>query len=173
MVLDSVARLKSAGVPCELRCLGDGPERPALERQSRELGISDAVHFPGYVSHQTVAECLQQAHFSILASGTEGFPKVLGEAMLQGAVPLASDIGLNAQIVGCGSRGLTFPYNDAAALAAIIERLAMEPLRVAAMMREGFDYSKTLTFESFRDQIRSTLERHWKVQWSQQSPVGK
>jgi glycosyltransferase involved in cell wall biosynthesis len=56
--LDKVLTLIAADPPASLRHLlvvGDGPARPALERQARELGIENRVTFTGIVGRDDVA----------------------------------------------------------------------------------------------------------------------
>ena len=50
-----------AGEPAELVILGDGPLRPALERQTAALGIAGRVRFLGHQNADVVRDWLQRA----------------------------------------------------------------------------------------------------------------
>lgn len=148
-LIRAVARLQARGQAVELELLGDGPQRPVLERLARDLGLEAAVRFRGRVSLEEVRASNLGADVAVLASRTEGFPKVLAEAMAAGAVPVASDVGLNREILRNGSRGLLFPFGDDAALADRLTDLARQPLVVCRMASAGREYTRGITLEAF------------------------
>jgi glycosyltransferase involved in cell wall biosynthesis len=51
-VIDGMAE---SAIPCILTVVGDGPARPALERQAQRLGLGGAVRFTGVVAPERVA----------------------------------------------------------------------------------------------------------------------
>lgn len=67
--------------------LGDGPERAALEREARALGIAGRTRFVGHVPD--IAPWLERAHAFLLTSRYEGYPAVLVEAIAAG-VPVVT-----------------------------------------------------------------------------------
>jgi glycosyltransferase involved in cell wall biosynthesis len=66
LAVDAVAR---ASARLELVIVGDGPERPALERLAAERGVTDRVRFAGAQPH--VADYLQVCDAFVLPSGPE------------------------------------------------------------------------------------------------------
>lgn len=80
------------GVNVSLTVAGDGPHRSALEKQSKDLGISHVVIFKGHISQTKLFECIQNADFFILMSRypSERLPNVIKEAMLRGTVPITT-----------------------------------------------------------------------------------
>lgn len=148
-ILQAVAALGREGLLVELELLGDGPERPRLEALAQALGIADQVRFRGRVALRDVRRAYAGAHVGILASLTEGFPRVLAEAMAGGAVPVASEVGINAQILDHGARGVTFPFNSAVGLAERLRELAHDPVGMARRVEAGRDYTREITLEAF------------------------
>lgn len=71
----------------DLVVVGDGDERCALEKLSEELGISDRVHFAGYVREPY--DILRGARLFVSSSLHEGFGLAILEAMCLG-VPVIS-----------------------------------------------------------------------------------
>ena len=92
MLLDAVKQL-SASTPVELAVIGDGPERPRLERQVAELGLSRMVRFRGSQSLIEVAEAMHKAHVFCLPSVRESGGAVLLEAMASARPVIAINYG--------------------------------------------------------------------------------
>jgi len=104
---------------------GPGPLRQSLEAQGRELGV--AVEFPGLVEQAKLPALYRSADAFVLASFTEGHPKVLLEAMACGVPCVASDCAGNRSLVTHGKTGLLFDPHNAAALADCVRRVLTEP----------------------------------------------
>ncbi len=64
-----------------LRFVGDGPSRPAMERDIAERGLLQHVIFEGWQNAGTVRTLYQQADIVALPSFAEGIPVALMEAM--------------------------------------------------------------------------------------------
>lgn len=104
--------------------IGNGPERPALEREIAQSGLGDRVALVGSVP--TLAPWLHAADVFALPSvqRSEAFGLVQVEAMVCGkpVVNTALDSGVPYVSVH-GETGLTVPPRDPAALAAALRRL--------------------------------------------------
>lgn len=96
--------------------LGEGEERPALERLVRSLGLDDDVALPGVVVNP-FAYMKRSALFA-LSSAWEGLPTVLVEAMACGCPVVATDCPSGpGEILQGGRLGRLVPIRDEAALA--------------------------------------------------------
>ena len=74
--------------------LGDGPERPSLERLASELGLARSVHFKGWVpAGAAVQAFLDAADLFVLPSRVEGLPRALIEAMGRGLPCVSTSVG--------------------------------------------------------------------------------
>jgi glycosyltransferase involved in cell wall biosynthesis len=121
-----------------LRLVGDGPERPAAEALTRELGIEPSVEFLG--DRDDVAELLAGSDVLVLASyAIENLPFAVLEAMAVGLPVVATDVGALAELVDDGVTGWLVPPRDTAALATALGRLVADPERARAMGRAGRD----------------------------------
>jgi poly(glycerol-phosphate) alpha-glucosyltransferase len=85
-----VANVRAMGLPVTLDIVGDGRQRPRLEREARRLGVHDAVRFSGYDS--SGAARFTEGAWTLLTSRSEGSSLVLLEAMAAGCLPIAYDI---------------------------------------------------------------------------------
>lgn len=109
--------------------LGDGPLRAALERQCRDLQLTEKVLLPGKTSmpHAVIARC----DLFVFPSRYEGQGMALAEAMASGvpAVSFDCDYGPRSMIQATGG-GILVPVGDVPALtAAIVELLQNDGLR--------------------------------------------
>ena len=59
---------------------------------ARERGIAESLTFHGWLPHGTLAPRYSEAHLMLFPSRSEGWPKVLSEAMAFGVVPVASRV---------------------------------------------------------------------------------
>ena len=114
-ILEICEGLQAEGVAFALHLAGDGSRRPFYERWVREAGMETAVTFHGWLPRPKLADFYAQAHFFLLPSASEGWPKVLSEAMAYGAVPLASAVSSIPQILAKTGAGLAIPAEDPAA----------------------------------------------------------
>jgi glycosyltransferase involved in cell wall biosynthesis len=106
----------------ELVIAGDGPERPALEREARRLGLAGRVRFAGAIDRAAVLELFRSADASILSSAWENFPHTVVEALAVGTPVIATAVGGVTEVVEDGVNGLLVPAGDPEALAAAIGR---------------------------------------------------
>jgi glycosyltransferase involved in cell wall biosynthesis len=126
ILLRAAERLKAKGVSFKLRIVGDGPERDGLQAQTRALGLAGEVSFLGYRPAEELGEALAGVRAVALPSlGGEVFGLVAAESMMRGMLPIVSDGGALAEVVG--DAGLTFPPGDAEALADCLQRVLESP----------------------------------------------
>jgi glycosyltransferase involved in cell wall biosynthesis len=121
LLLRAFARVRAAAPAARLRVAGAGPLRPALERRARDLGISDVVHFTGWLDPGAIEHELSQAWALVAPSlWAEPLGLVAPEAIVRGVPVIASASGGFAETVRAGASGLLFPSGDESALTACL-----------------------------------------------------
>lgn len=143
VMLDAVAELAARRPEVSCVLVGDGDDRPALERRARALGIADRVHFTGALGQHEVAEWMRRAH--VMAApcrvGTDGnqdaLPTVLVEALGAGLPAVTTAVAGIPEIIEHGGQGLIVPEDDAAGTADALEALLADDERWAAMSVSG------------------------------------
>lgn len=125
LLLRAFARVV-ASRPARLVILGDGEQRPALEKLARDLGIADQILLPGFQARPDA--WLAHAALFVSASNREGFGNAIVEALGQGVPVVATDCPCGPrEILQDGHYGILVPMNDDAALAqAMIRALAAD-----------------------------------------------
>jgi glycosyltransferase involved in cell wall biosynthesis len=121
----------------ELELVGDGPERPRLERLIAEAGVSAGIRLPGFVPHEHLAERLCESALFVFPSVREFGGASVMEAMLLGLVPVVADWGGPSEVV-TDETGFRVPLPDRRAfvrnLRATLERVcALPPATLEAM----------------------------------------
>jgi glycosyltransferase involved in cell wall biosynthesis len=101
---------------------GEGPERDALERYARGIGLNGQARFLGPQPRQTVFELLRAADAAILSSSWENFPHVAVESLSVGTPVLATAAGGVPEIVRDAWNGLLVPVGDGEALGGALGR---------------------------------------------------
>ena len=125
--------LAQADLPrAQLTLVGDGPERPALEREAARLGLD--ARFKGFRGQAEVAAALAGADALVLPSFAEGVPVVLMEAMASARPVIATRVGGVAELVREGESGWLVAPGDPSALAGALRHLAATPTAARAEM---------------------------------------
>ena len=154
--------IRAAGLvspPVEVTIVGDGPERPTLEQLARDVDAEGKVRFAGAVSYDEVMAWYEKAHVLVLASNTEGWPKVLPEAMCHGVVCIGSTEGLIPWMLE--SRGATVPAGDAAALATAITVMVSDPVRYRELSARSAEWAQRYSMEDLKESLRRLLAKSW------------
>jgi glycosyltransferase involved in cell wall biosynthesis len=115
----------------ELRLIGDGSARQALEALVERLGIAKRVRFLGALRlPEEIAAALGELDLFALASQAEGLPTAVLEAMAVGVPVVATAVGGVPELVRDGETGRLVPVGDPVALAgAMAELLGDAPRR--------------------------------------------
>jgi glycosyltransferase involved in cell wall biosynthesis len=124
----------SRGVKLQLLLAGDTDrENPGslAPEQLREFASAFGIRWLGHVAD--IREVWEKAHIAVLASRREGLPKSLLEAAACGRPMIATDTPGCREIAIAGKTALTFPVDDAPALAEALTKMAGD-----AEMRASF-----------------------------------
>jgi glycosyltransferase involved in cell wall biosynthesis len=113
------------GERTRLVIVGDGADRPAVERAMAESGQAGFIHALG--ARSDVAELVRAFDLFALFSRTEGHPIVVLEAMATAVPVLATPVGGIPGILDEGETGFLVPVDDEAALRARLQALLAAP----------------------------------------------
>ena len=114
------------GIEARLEILGEGNERPNLERLIAELGLETRVVLRGFCADPYPE--LARSDVFAMTSESEGLSIALLEAMYLGNAPVSTYAGGGVtEIIDDGKNGLLFEYGDEKALASHLLKLYLEP----------------------------------------------
>lgn len=98
------ALLDKEGIAFRLDILGEGEERPALEKQIRAEGLEGQVHLRGFIGNPY--PYMKQADVLVCSSHYEGSSTVIREAMILGKAVVTTDCGDMRDVIGDSEYGI-------------------------------------------------------------------
>ena len=150
-----VETLKNKGYTVNLDLYGDGVLKEELEQYILIKNLSESIRLHGNKTSETIVKTLKQAHFLILASKSEGWPKAVAEAMFFGTIPIATAVSCVPDMLGNGSRGILIEADVSKAVSNIIDALNNEDLNKMAKLASN--WSQTFTLDYFESEIKKLL----------------
>jgi len=129
-VLQAVAELPTV----KLLIIGEGPERPTLERLIREQSLEDRVTLVGSVDQEQLVSYYGAADLLVLASDREGWANVLLEAMACGTTVVATPAGGTPEVLTTPEAGVLVDRDVESIRKGIEHVLANPPQRDAVRL---------------------------------------
>jgi len=126
-----VFRLVRDRVRARLLLVGEGPDRPAVERRAMALGVREDVEFIG--EQVDLVPWLSIAEVFFLPSAQESFGMAALEAMACEAVVVASNVGGLPEIIEHGVTGFLYATDANAEMADRIVTLMQQPAQRTAI----------------------------------------
>ncbi|SHG65970.1 Glycosyltransferase involved in cell wall bisynthesis [Salegentibacter echinorum] len=103
LAIQLIEKLITKKVLVKLEIYGDGVLRKELEEYVVSKNLEPFVIFFGNKKLETVKEAYKKAHFLILASKSEGWPKAVAEAMFFGCIPIVTSVSCVPWMLGAPS----------------------------------------------------------------------
>jgi glycosyltransferase involved in cell wall biosynthesis len=127
-------------------------------------GIEDAVTFHGWLPRPAVEPLYARAHLLLLPSDSEGFPKVLSEAMAFGVVPLAGAVSSIPQALAELGTGRAIPPGDVDGFADAVEAYLDDPSTWAEASRNGVEGADAFAYDGFLRDVAAMAESTWDLE---------
>lgn len=145
LLLDATALLGTSFPDLRVLLVGGGPQEEALRAQVRRLGLEQRVVFSGRVPHAQVQRYYGLIDVLVYARRPIRLTEIVTplkplEAMAQGRMLIASDVGGHRELIRDGENGNLFPAGDATALAATIARVLGNRAGWGDMLRRARRY---------------------------------
>lgn len=134
---DILHLLRTARIPFRWTIAGDGPERPALEKEMTSVPPNSVIEFKGALSYRDLPRLFDSNDIFLLASDSEGLPLSLLEAMAHGLVPVVSNLPSGVSEVVDQECGILVEPDNIEGYAAGIISLAQSPSRFSVMAKKA------------------------------------
>jgi len=148
-----------------LELIGDGPERPAIEKKIRNAGLGDAIIIHGQLPFEQVQEKIASARLLVLPSlWFEVFGMVVLEALALGVPVAASRIGSLPCLIRDGVNGVLFEPGNADDLGRKLQMLwssqdVLEACGIAARREFESKYTAEINYQILMDIYTRAIER--------------
>ncbi len=131
-LLEATQLLRERGLPVRVLIVGDGPERPALQRQAADLGLAEAAIFTGRVPAAKVREFHALLDVFVVPRTPDRVCQLVTplkpiEAMASGLCVVTSELRALAEIIKPDVTGALTVPQDPVALADSLELLVCSP----------------------------------------------
>ncbi len=154
-----IHQLKQKEYNVQLNIYGEGEERKKIEAyiQTRQLQNSIILH--GNKSKKTIKKAYQNAHFLLFISKSEGWPKVVAEAMFWGCLPISSSVSCIPYMLDNGNRGAIVTANTTE-IVLVIEKYLKNKIKYQEQIKKAMDWSRKFTLEKFEMEIKKLVHPH-------------
>ncbi len=113
LLLEAFRLFARARTDAHLYFVGDGEDRPPLERKISACGLAERVHITGYLEPPGVAAYLNAADVFLLGSYFEGWPTVMVEALATGKPVVSTAVSAATTLIEKGVNGYIVERRDA------------------------------------------------------------
>lgn len=151
-----VESLSQAGHNVMLDLYGEGKERKSLEQYINSKNLGKFVTLKGNQPEAAVRIAYQESHFLLLPSQSEGWPKVVAEAMFWGCLPVATKVSCVPFMLDHGNRGIIAGLDlnyDVQQIASLIEN----PQQYSNKITESVEWSRKYTLDVFEHEVEKLL----------------
>jgi len=154
LLLSALPRMLDQAPDVRVLLVGGGPQEAALKQQARKLGIADKVVFSGRVPHEQVNRYYDLVDVLVYPRHSMRLTELVTplkplEAMAQGRIFVASDVGGHKELIRDGETGILFKAGDAQSLADKVVGLLHSTEHWPALKQAGRRFVEA--------------ERNWKV----------
>ena len=153
-LLNAFKTASSKNENLKLMIAGDGEDKEMLLKMSTDLGISDKVHFLGWISD--ISNFFSAIDINILSSISETFPYSILEGILEGCSTICSDVGGMSELIDTDINGYIFKPRDHNLLSNYIYDLSINHKK-----REHFSnllYTKAKTYFSLDNTYQTQVK---------------
>ncbi|WP_035695461.1 glycosyltransferase [Christiangramia portivictoriae] len=148
--------LSNRGVPLKLEFYGEGEELVMMKNFIKQENLSHLVEINQFLPLTELKRRYIDSHFLLLPSKSEGWPKVVAEAMFFGCVPIVTNISCIPWMLDAGKRGIILDSNFENSIEKIIEIIKSESIYLQ-VSKEAQIFSNKYTLERFEEEILALL----------------
>ncbi len=156
LVIKIIEALIKKKYEVKLDIYGDGILKNELKNYVEKNKLNNYIHLHGNKNSEVIEHAYKEAHFLVLPSKSEGWPKVVAEAMFWKCVPIATSISCVPWMLGNGKRGCLI-QPDLEAAVAQIELYWEAPSNYKKHAEAAAIWSRKYTLNLFETEIKKLM----------------
>ena len=150
--------LINKGYKIQLDIYGDGVMRNDVENYIKKNELEKKIILHGNVNKEIVKLAFIKAHFLIFISKSEGWPKVVAEAMFWRCLPISTNVSCVNYMLGYNSRGSILRANvKTKDIVFEIENYLKDETLYQEKVKNAQQWSQNYTLDKFRIEIKNIL----------------
>ena len=153
-----VETLNKKGYKVKIDLYGEGKLSGVLQDYIVKNELQNFVYLKGNQSKETILNAYQNSHFLLLPSKSEGWPKVVAEAMFWGCVPIVTPVSCVPYMLGSGKRGILLKEHLEEDVLQL-ENVFLKKDILFQMSENAKVWSRQFTTDSFEDEIKKILSK--------------
>jgi glycosyltransferase involved in cell wall biosynthesis len=153
-----IEKLQLLGYNVELEIFGAGIENDTISKYILKNKLENQVVLKGNQSSELIKKAYQESHFLLLPSKSEGWPKVVAEAMFWGCLPIATKVSCVPNMLDNGNRGILLEMNLEQDVDQIINCISNQQ-EYNNKVRQSIDWSRKYTLDLFEIEIKALLKK--------------
>ena len=142
---------------------GDGEEKQKLTDLANQLGVSEKVHFLGWIDD--VDSFFSVIDIDVISSLSETFPYSLTEGIRAGAIPVSSNVGGASSLIDQKVTGYIFEPKDYETLGNYLYQLSKDKNKRITMQKASYEHTKAnfslKAMKNKQEDIYSLILKHF------------
>jgi glycosyltransferase involved in cell wall biosynthesis len=141
----------------QVHFVGDGPKANYFKRLAQGIdGIEFLFH--GFLSRHEVFDIYKQSHIFMLPSmASEGFPKVIAEAMNFGCIPIVSDVSSITQYINASNGYVLDAVTISSMTTQLKHSLNLTVVAYRQLIDAQTDFIYTFSFDYYNKRIKTLI----------------
>jgi glycosyltransferase involved in cell wall biosynthesis len=156
VAMQLVKELKNRNYNVQLSIYGDGIEKQNCEDYIQQHNLSEFIFLKESIDKEQLKIIYQRSHFLLLPSKSEGWPKVVAEAMFWGCLPIATSVSCVPNMLNFGNRGILLA-NSIDKDVEQIELVLKDEVLYATKIKEAISWSRNFTIDKFESEIKKLV----------------
>ena len=156
--VEILKELLSKEINVHLNMYGEGLEFDLVKKYIADNNLNENCTLHGNQPKNIIKEAYKKSHFLIFISKSEGWPKVVAEAMFWGCLPISSNVSCIEYMLNYGKRGVVLkPNTSEKRVSIIIKNLIENEVIYATKVVEAIKWSTNFTLDKFEAEIKKII----------------
>ncbi len=141
-----------------LEIFGNGQLFHALEKYIETKKLKHIIFLKGNQKLDIIKTAYIKSHFLILPSKSEGWPKVVAEAMFWKCLPIATQVSCVSNMLDHGNRGILLSENIDKDVDSI-KKVLIDQIEYNRRIKNAINWSRNFTIDKFDQEIKTLLKQ--------------
>lgn len=161
VVIQALKRIRDSKPDATLKVIGGGSLEQQLRQLADKIGLRDSVEFTGRIEQSRVMDELKSAHvFCFPTAASEGFPKVVIEALACGLPVVTTRVSVLSELV-TDEVGFALEGQDVEAHSEAVLRITADKDEYRRRSSAAIERSQGYTLDRWQEVIGQRLRNSW------------